>query len=596
MDQVLVDALKGNSNQWAAFESRRHCVVLAGPGSGKTRVLVHKLARMLSEDVRPPRGIACITYSNQCVRELNRRLSSVGVTDRSQLFVGTLHSFCLGHIITPFAGLSGLPIANNIQVATGPEQEACFQTAVGEVLGGINPKYVRAEFDEFRRTELDRESESWLSRSRVAPLIRRYEELLEEAGLIDFDGIVLSSLRLVEERAWVRKAIQARFPILAIDEYQDLGVPLHRLVMSLCIAGDIRLFAVGDPDQSIYGFAGSRPDLMQSLASHADVECIRLKLNYRFGSSLIKASTRVLAEDRDYQAIDSKAGIILDYRCPNGFDEQADLVTNEIIPRSLDRRPGRKHGDIGVLYLDQYQGRSIAKRLQEADYQFVRFDQGIPYKRTPIVCWLEDCASWCSEGWINGSQNLSDLLAEWTRFVSRGSTPVEAFRLRRQLMRFLLYSRSLPLSLHMWIDEFRNHGLWDLVAKNPSLANETEALEYLYKAAEDDQPLARYGIADFAGRRGSPERLNLSTIHSAKGLEYDVVIMMGLEQGQIPRLKQKDWQLREARRLFYVAMTRARHEVHFLSSGWYEDRNGLPCNHGRSQFIDEVMQQVASAQ
>src|SRR5665213_4235230 len=95
------EELRGNAGQWAAYESTGHCVVLAGPGSGKTKTLTIKMARMLSEDVQPPRGIACITFNSECAGELRRRLEKLGISEGRSVFVGTLHSFCLKNVVIP---------------------------------------------------------------------------------------------------------------------------------------------------------------------------------------------------------------------------------------------------------------------------------------------------------------------------------------------------------------------------------------------------------------------------------------------------------------------------------------------------------------
>src|SRR5215469_18002752 len=119
--------LRDNPGQWAAYESAGNCVVLAGPGSGKTKTLTIKLARMLAEDVKDPRGIACITYSNECARELRHRLQDLGIEESSRVFIGTIHSFSLKNIVAPFAATAGLQLPQTINIATQEEQRSAFE-------------------------------------------------------------------------------------------------------------------------------------------------------------------------------------------------------------------------------------------------------------------------------------------------------------------------------------------------------------------------------------------------------------------------------------------------------------------------------------
>src|SRR6185312_1324042 len=586
----MAENLRRNERQWTAYESTGHCLILAGPGSGKTKVLTTKMARMLAEDVRAPRGIACITYNNQCVRELKKRLAMLGIEDGSRAFIGTVHSFCLREVVMPYAKLSGFDLPYPLKVAPPSEQERLFGEAVKAVVGNENPRYVRTPFDEFRRTVLDRTSAEWINNERYPPLIVKYEQLLKDAGKIDFDGMALAGLALIKSHSWVLKALKAKYPILAVDEYQDLGVPLHQIVTRLCFEGGMRLLAVGDPDQSIYGFTGARPALMNELADRDDVEDVRLRLNYRSGKTIIVASTAALAESRDFESAEDHQGIVQDYQCPNGFDEQISVAVEIIVPEALGRRKGRKLGDIGILYLDQYDGGIIAKAVEASasGFKYVRFDQGNPYQRTPIISLLEDCASWCAGGWMQGEPKLSTLLRGWMRFNPSLTKDSETMACRRDLVRFLFGNRSPDMNLQDWLDRFDKQGLHARIMNEPAMADEAEALKSLFEASKDGNPLDEFTVSGFGGQRGSPDRLNLTTIHSAKGLEYDVVIMVGLEQGRIPYYKVSMQEEKAARRLFYVAMTRARHEVHLLWSGWYNHRGNIYFN-GRSKFVNEVM-------
>jgi superfamily I DNA/RNA helicase len=253
--ESAVAELRRNPDQWKAFESRGNCVTLAGPGSGKTKVLTSKMARMLREDVRSPRGVACVTYNNECARELERRLDHLGVADHSNIFIGTVHSFCLRFVVRSLAALVGIEVPHPVVVASEAVQRQLFDEAMSAV--GVRAEGFRTDFDRFRRTALDRTEgvDGWeAGDGGLTDVCIEYERLLRSRGRIDFDDIVLLAVRAIEASEVVRRCLRAQFPVLLVDEYQDLGVPLHRLVLRLCLGAGVRLFAVGDPDQSIYGF------------------------------------------------------------------------------------------------------------------------------------------------------------------------------------------------------------------------------------------------------------------------------------------------------------------------------------------------------
>ena len=586
------ESLRRNAGQWEAYESTSNCVILAGPGSGKTKTLTIKMARMLAEDVKPPRGIACITYNNQCARELKRRLKELGISDGRRAAISTLHAFCLKHIVTPYAELAKIPKKYPIEVASEAKIASCRQRALGQTVGA-NERW-RIEFDKYRRTILDRNSDEWRTRDeQAAQVIEAYEHSLDELGLIDFDGMVLIGLHLVEKFPWVRKALAARFPILVVDEYQDLGYPLDRLVQSLCVEGGMRLLAVGDPDQSIYGFTGAEPKLLENLAKRDGVRRIQLKLNYRCGSEIIHASKAVLDNTPDFQSPHDEPGIVHFKKCPEGLIEQAKYVCNTIIPESLSRRNGRKLGDIAILYIDKNDGDVIADAVANKGWDFVRVDGNNPYKSSRVTYWLEDCAAWCAGAWQTGKISLSELIGQWLLFNERLDSP-EAIRISRsRLVNFLFNNRNPDILLNEWLKVFLKIGLRDTLDKERQLSDDRDKVNTLLDITLPGKYFENATIAFFGGQGGSSDHLNLTTLHSAKGLEYDVVIMVGLEQGRIPSWNDNtEHALREQRRLFYVGLTRARHEVHLLYSGWYQNRQGRIFQNGHSPFIVEVKNAV----
>jgi len=583
---LAAEQLRKNKGQWQAYNSTGNCVILAGPGSGKTKTLTIKLAKMLAEDVRPPRGIACITYNNQCARELKKRLSELGLEDGRSASIGTLHSFCLQHIVLPYAHLTPLPKKYPITVASTDEVKELQQEALDKTIGS---ERWGPRFDKYRRNHLDRTAPDWQSEDEDAVCaIEMYESLLDQRGLIDFDGMVLIGLYLVQNYEWIRKALAGRFPILVVDEYQDLGHALDRIVQCLCFEAGIRLVAVGDPDQSIYGFTGAEPSLLLHLAQRDDVEKVQLNLNYRCGSSIIQASEVALGEERGFRSSSDEPGNLFFQELPAGITQQADFICGTLIPRAIKRRSNRKLGDIAVLYLDKNDGNIIANAVEKTGWKFIRVDGNNPYQPSPVTYWLEDCAAWCAGAWKTCEIRLSELVHRWLAFNESICTDKERRIAKVSLVRFLHSHREENMSLNEWLSLFLTAGLQATLEREPRLRDDKEKVEKLREITLHDGPLEAFTVAFFGGQGGSPDHLSLTTLHSAKGLEYDVVIMLGLEDGRIPYYNDSEDKIREKRRLFYVGLTRARHEVHLVYSGWYSNQYSRIFRKGRSRFLDEI--------
>lgn len=591
------EELRDNPGQWKAYESAGNCVMLAGPGSGKTKTLTIKMARMLAEDVHAPSGIACITYSAECARELQRRLARLGIEESPNVFIGTVHSFCLKNVILPFGKLSDLGLPAEFAVASVGDQEVIFSESVKMVIGDENPARIKMRFDRYRRTHIDRDSEVFAETDpQMAQLIINYEKRLIASGLVDFDGMVLWGLQLLERHVWVRKAIRARFPILVVDEYQDLGLPLHRIVLSLCEKAGVRLLAVGDQDQSIYGFTGAMPELLGSLAEAPWVEPVRLRFNYRCGHQIVAASLTTLGEDRGYESKASQGGTVDFCECPNGIEEQARIICQQIIPSALNRLKGLTLGQIAVLYTDRNDGEVIARAAQEASFKFIRIDSGAAYRKTPLTRWLEDCAVWCAGGWCRGEPRMSSIIRSWFGFNRSIRAAEQRLQLRKQLVEFLFAHRDPKLPLATWLSQIRDQCLSSAFNSQLTLRDEHDVFKHLVEVASEDGQLAKFDIAMFSGQGGSPEHLNLITLHSAKGLEFDVVIMMGMDQGKVPSWSaQSPEAIREARRLFYVGLTRAKHEVHITYSGFTVDQYGRRHRNGASLFLLELKRKMAES-
>lgn len=566
--KALVEALAeldSNHEQSVAVRERGHCVVLAGPGSGKTKTLTTAMARALVQDVVDPRGVACITYNNECAIELEGRLARLGIHSSERSFIGTVHSFALNHVITPYARCIPGLLPAQFRVADTAERRAAVEIAYRAVFGAdqFNPHDRWGFAEEKRRRDVDRALPIWRGQSpELAQFIEAYEAELRRQGLIDFDDMPLIAFRMIQSHAWIRDALRARFPILFVDEYQDLGHALHELVLLLCFEGGMRLFAVGDADQSIYGFTGANPELLQCLLVRPGVREVRLRFNYRSGPKIIRASLGALGEERDYRGLaDAPEGDLAFWAVNGGHDAQAGAIAASILPKLLARHP---HEEVAILYRAAWLGDKVAAALDEQAIPYVRTDGNALIKRSSrFARFVESSAVWVAGGWREADPPYARLLGQALALVFGGrASDAEEQAVSLQLIAFLRSGIGAGESAHVWLQRFSRELLapWRLVARNPQQEWQVlaELLSRTDPAHEKDMPLNV-----FAGRIEGSGRVSLSTLHSAKGREFDAVILFGMNASDIPsnRDKKSPGALREARRLFYVGVTRPRKEL-----------------------------------
>lgn len=563
---VAAESLKNNDEQLEAYELGANCVVLAGPGAGKTKTMTIKLARLLEEVVRAPQRLACITYSNACVGEIRGRLKKLGVAEDGRLHLATVHSFCLTQLVLPYARLAGLEVPDPLIVASPTQSRQLFEKAHLETLGSPAPKWFRTESDRLRRTIVDQDSKEWKSwKGLEPPVVEAYQRLLLENGMIDFDGIVLTALRLIEGHKWVRQCIRAKFPIIIIDEYQDLGLPLHRMVLALMNDAGVRIIAVGDPDQSIYGFTGAQPWLLKELAARPNVQAVRLKLNYRCGDQIIAASKMLLPDPSEFKSHDGRKGTILFYQLGCDARGQAEYALETLVPTLLKENENWKPGDIALLYRSLNEGNSAAAAADKLGYDYFRLDSGSPIKRTRVTEWLTDCARWCAGGWESGAVTLGEILKGWRGLRRSLTREADVLAARAKLISFLFATRDGAMSLRKWLGGISEACVNDIFAEEPGLGDEQVNFEELREAAKSGGKLAGYTVETFGNQGRSPDQINLMTLHSSKGLEFQAVIMINLEEGAIPSTYDKTKEaIEEAGRLFYVGLTRAMSSVHLM--------------------------------
>lgn len=587
-----------NARQREAFDSSENTVLLAGPGSGKTATLVLKVARLL-DDIPAPRGVACLTYGNEAANEFEGRLRDYGLRSGGRLFTGTVHSFCLAQVLRPFAhrlGDTHRYLATS-EIASDGELDAARQNGLDSAAINEPVSWWKPKIEEYRKLALVAPEFADGLDARLPRVCEGYAQHLRRIHRIDFDDIVLGSLSLLRDHTHVRRALWAKYPWFVVDEYQDLGLPLHRIVTMLVESAGVKVFAVGDPDQSIYNFNGARPEFLGELATREDFRPIRLELNYRCGQQIIDASLHVLQpeEPRGFLSATQgdKRGEVVFTPCEGGLDEQAAQV---LARTQLLIAAGVPAGEIGVFAKRWGDLAACEKLLRSSGVPF-RLVRGREYKSTPLTALVEAMIAWCAGGWRSGSPRMTAIFASWQRLSSacRGtSARSDDLAERVTLYKVLSALRDPEMTIGEWIKAIDSAmGLSDVKTVPAGvplrMRHDTQELRrMLVSLAGAD--VAGQTLAEFAGI--DREKVVLQSLHSSKGREYTAVFMLALEDGVIPQYKEDN---RDARRLFYVGMTRARQEVHLLFSGFFVTAKGQRRDDGPSPFLRELWKRLSPA-
>lgn len=568
LGQVLSDTL-----QRKAYETEDSTVVIAGPGSGKTTILTLKILKLLNENIKEPQGLACITFSREAAREFEDRLRLLGYIKRTNVFLGTVHSFCMSEILGKFAPLYNYGLPKELRIIP----EKLKKEIYAQVLNDCNiQNFSITKMNKERSLNIHGNSQVVVQSDPVAHKIAvEYEKRIFDAGYIDYESIIIYSTRLIQEHDYVRKCLYARFPWLVIDEYQDLGRPLHEMVLSLFWGTDMKIFAVGDPDQSIYGFSGAKPDYLMELYNRKDIIPVELKNNYRSNQQIVDGSELVLNIPRNYCAKTRKgeSAIYKFIICEKGYEDQFEYFVKNVVPACINNKIPLE--EIAVLLGTQNDCKELAAKC--INNNIPHYIPKHTFDRTDFVQWLEKCALWINdkvkvsfdeifEFWYN-----IQIIHQERKFMNEN----EIIELKKKLLSALHLSEEKKENLKEWISFFLNEiKIQELLYNSEKFPDELDNLDKLYKEVADERYKA-YDTNKFS-KLGKPEnQLTITTRHSSKGLEFEVVVMMGMDDGHFPswRSKNDPKVLEEENRICFVCISRAKRVCILMHSIYYEEMN-----------------------
>jgi DNA helicase-2/ATP-dependent DNA helicase PcrA len=573
-----------NEDQRHAVQCPTSAVVLAGPGSGKTDTIVLKVAHLLSKEIPETQGLACMTFGNDAVREFSQRLREMGFRPGHRLFLGTVHSFALNQVIRPFASILRLEPLINPRLVSSTSKSDALNRVRNDFGFSLTDTALDNSITQVRRavalqTSLDSFDE------RMVFAATEYEALLNEMMVVDFESLTLGALAIIEQSESVRAILVAKFPWIAVDEYQDLGGPLNRIVLRLEESG-CKIFAVGDPDQSIYGFGGADPRFLRDLTERDSFATFRLKFNYRSGQQIIDAAEVSLGQSRGYLAPPGREdqGHIDILPVDGGLEGQSRFIVETLVPRLL--LEGVPAHEIAVLFrsrdvgLETLYGASLASSIS---YLF-ETDKRVP--SSPFFRWLQRCAAWSLDD--IDSDSLLDLCEDLQNLVSHPLTGFDEVEQMKQMMMILEHSdRATPF--RDWFSNMNDQlGLLEAMRFEGTLTDDIDEIERL--SSEEDQLL----LGELAGIIKVEGNVIVSTYHSSKGREFDVVILPELQKSLFPWDNRTVAEEQEDRRLFYVGITRARKRVFLIFSPYFVNNRGRTV-HGPSKFVLEVQELVSQS-
>src|SRR6476620_12325265 len=639
----LLDALNPAQRE-AVTAPPGHHLVLAGAGSGKTRVLTHRIAWLNEVFGVPAHGIFAVTFTNKAAGEMRARAEALLQRGGSHpgsrgLWIGTFHGLA-PRLLRLHWQDAGLP--EGFQVLDSDDQLRLVKRVVQQLElddTRFPPRqiawWINAQKDEGRRAEHIQPGSDWFMDT-MRRAYAAYQERCERAGLVDFAELLLRAHELLRDNAGPLAHYRHRFGELLIDEFQDTNAIQYGFVRLL--AGETgHVFVVGDDDQAIYGWRGAKVENVQRfLRDYPGASTLRLEQNYRSSANILDAANAVLAHNPARLGkqlwTDAGEGEPIDlYAAYNEIDEARFVV--ERIRAWV--RDGGSHGECAILYRSNAQSRAfeeglLADQIPYRVYGGMRFFERAEIKDTlaylRLVANRDDDTAF--ERAVNtptrgiGERTLdevrrcarSDGVSLWEATIRVAREPVLAGRARNALMAFhalvdALAGETAELSLQDKLDHaLVRSGLRAHYAAESkgSLDSRTDNLDELVSVAsrfvqrdDDEEAAALSELVAFlayasleAGEgqtQSGEDGVQLMTLHSAKGLEFPLVFLAGMEEGLFPNAKSVEeiGRLEEERRLAYVGITRARQKL-VLSYAEARRIHGMDMHGVPSRFLREI--------
>ena len=603
--ELLIASLNDAQRQAVAARVGRQ-LVLAGAGSGKTRVLVHRIAWLIQIENASPHSILSVTFTNKAAAEMRQRIEQMLGVSPAGMWVGTFHG--LAHRLLR-AHWQEAGLAENFQILDSDDQQRIVKRVIREL--GLDeqrwpPKqaqwFINGQKDEgLRPKNIQPGGDLFLAT--MLKIYEAYEAACARAGVIDFSELLLRALDLWRDKPGLLEHYQRRFRHILVDEFQDTNAVQYAWLRLLAKGGE-SMMVVGDDDQSIYGWRGAKIENIQQFSDDfADAEMIRLEQNYRSTAGILKAANALIANNqgrlgKELWTEDGDGEPINLYAAFNEHDEARYVV--ETIEDAL-RKDGLKRSEIAILYRSNAQSRVLEEALlrEKIPYRIYggqRFFERAEIKNAMAYLRLLDGRGndAALERVINvpargiGEKSV-EAIREYARvhdvsmwgaiqlMVTAKTLPARASGALAGFIELIenLAAKALSMPLHLMTQTvIEQSGLiaYHKAEKGEKAQARIENLEELVSAArtfdnnEDDELSPLQAFLSHASLEAgdtqaaeNEDSIQLMTLHSAKGLEFPQVFLVGMEEGLFPHKMslEEPGRLEEERRLAYVGITRA---------------------------------------